>query len=742
MITRISLQNTATFGNETQTMDKLKKLNFVFGSNGSGKTTISRVLRSPEQYPNCTVEWENGSAFPCKVYNSDFVAENFKDDSDMPGIFTLGKEELETKEKIRELEKQIHELDLERTKKSNTLKGADGKSGKEAELVAFEKKYTDIFWSRKQRFDSSSLRDGMEGFLNSKTNFQKQLLQQAVSNKEPLFSREELSNRAKIAFGEKPMVLPEISLPNFTKFLELSRSPILKRKIVGKEDIDISALIKKLNNSDWVKAGMTYLDRSDGVCPFCQGKIQDNLKEKLDQYFDETYLTNIKKVDEIISQYDASSSQLLNQLNFILQQNADFMDVETFKASLQLLENVIDNNKQLLLSKKANPSMPVELLEYGNLPEELVNLVRESNCKIQEHNIMVSQLGKEQALLKKQIWRFIVNDASFDIAAYRKGKKKLEDEIASLNTEIREGLAQKRGLETDIKNLQAALTSVIPTKDLINEWLEEFGFTGFRLEVGSDEHSYGLVRNDGTPVNKTLSEGEKNFVTFLYFYALLKGSQDDSGITSEQVVVIDDPVSSMDSEVLFVVSTLVRDLYESIYYGLSNIRQLFVLSHNLYFYKEVTFNQSLDKKIPKQMNYWTIRKYKGISKINWNNDNPVQSTYEILWHDVKYASDHQDEVSSNSLQNTMRRILEHYYKYYGGISLNKLPDKMDKNHRWIVKTLLAWANDGSHSKFDDICCAPLQQNSVSLYLEAFRLIFEEMGHLAHYNMMMGIPEEK
>lgn len=596
MITRISLQNTATFGNETQTMDKLKKLNFVFGSNGSGKTTISRVLRSPEQYPNCTVEWENGSAFPCKVYNSDFVAENFKDDSDMPGIFTLGKEELETKEKIRELEKQIHELDLERTKKSNTLKGADGKSGKEAELVAFEKKYTDIFWSRKQRFDSSSLRDGMEGFLNSKTNFQKQLLQQAVSNKEPLFSREELSNRAKIAFGEKPMVLPEISLPNFTKFLELSRSPILKRKIVGKEDIDISALIKKLNNSDWVKAGMTYLDRSDGVCPFCQGKIQDNLKEKLDQYFDETYLTNIKKVDEIISQYDASSSQLLNQLNFILQQNADFMDVETFKASLQLLENVIDNNKQLLLSKKANPSMPVELLEYGNLPEELVNLVRESNCKIQEHNIMVSQLGKEQALLKKQIWRFIVNDASSDIAAYRKGKKKLEDEIASLNTEIREGLAQKRGLETDIKNLQAALTSVIPTKDLINEWLEEFGFTGFRLEVGSDEHSYGLVRNDGTPVNKTLSEGEKNFVTFLYFYALLKGSQDDSGITSEQVVVIDDPVSSMDSEVLFVVSTLVRDLYESIYYGLSNIRQLFVLSHNLYFYKEVTFNQSLDKK--------------------------------------------------------------------------------------------------------------------------------------------------
>ena len=298
-------------------------------------------------------------------------------------------------------------------------------------------------------------------------------------------------------------------------------------------------------------------------------------------------------------------------------------------------------------------------------------------------------------IAEKAIWRFIVNDASSDIAAYRKkGKKKLEDEIAVLNAEIREALAQKRGLETDIKNLQAALTSVIPTKDLINEWLEEFGFTGFRLEVGSDEHSYGLVRNDGTPVNKTLSEGEKNFVTFLYFYALLKGSQDNSGMTSEQVVVIDDPVSSMDSEVLFVVSTLVRDLYESLCNGSSNIRQLFVLSHNLYFYKEVTFSQSLPKKVKPEMNYWTIRKYKGISKINWNKDNPVQSTYEILWQDVKYASEHPDEVSSNSLQNTMRRILEHYYKYYGDISLNRLPDKVNGKYRWVTKTLLAWTNDG------------------------------------------------
>ena len=92
MITQISLQNVATFGSEVQTMSDLKKLNFVFGTNGSGKTTISRVLRAPDDYSSCTIVWGNEKRIPCKVYNSDFVAENFRDDSDMPGIFTLGKE--------------------------------------------------------------------------------------------------------------------------------------------------------------------------------------------------------------------------------------------------------------------------------------------------------------------------------------------------------------------------------------------------------------------------------------------------------------------------------------------------------------------------------------------------------------------------------------------------------------------------------------------------------------------------
>ena len=596
MITQISLQNVATFGSEVQTMSDLKKLNFVFGTNGSGKTTISRVLRAPDDYSSCTIVWENEKRIPCKVYNSDFVAENFRDDSDMPGIFTLGKEELETKSRIQQIQDALRKLESTQEEKKALLKGTDGNGGKAGALVALEKKYTNKFWEQKQKYDSSPIKFGMEGCLSSKERFRSELLNQFSSNREPPYTFEELSKRAETAFGDSPQTLSEISIPNFVPLLKLSESTILSKRIVGKEDIDISALIKKLNNSDWVKAGMAYLEKSEGYCPFCQKQVPHNLTEQLSEYFDDAYSEALKELSDLAIRYTSIGGQLLNQLKSIGQQNTAMLDVQTFNAAVTLLEKTIEENKRKIDSKRQNPSNSIVLVDYENLPDELVNLVKDANKKVAEHNLTVSRISDERRTLKKQIWKFIVNEASSDIALYKKEKKNLENEIESLESKIKEDERQRKALESKLRTLQSTLTSVIPTKNLINGWLKEFGFTGFQLAVSSDEHSYSLIRDDGTPVNKSLSEGERNFVTFLYFYALLKGSQDNSGNTPEQIVVIDDPVSSMDSEVLFIVSTLIHELYEGICNNSSNIKQLVVLSHNLYFYKEVTFFDSLPKK--------------------------------------------------------------------------------------------------------------------------------------------------
>lgn len=84
-----------------------KYINFLFGLNGTGKTTISRYLRHPmlPNYQSCDIEWE-GEPLECVVYNKDFVDENFSE-STIPGIFTLGEENIEIQTQIAQLDDKI-----------------------------------------------------------------------------------------------------------------------------------------------------------------------------------------------------------------------------------------------------------------------------------------------------------------------------------------------------------------------------------------------------------------------------------------------------------------------------------------------------------------------------------------------------------------------------------------------------------------------------------------------------------
>lgn len=134
----------------------------------------------------------------------------------------------------------------------------------------------------------------------------------------------------------------------------------------------------------------------------------------------------------------------------------------------------------------------------------------------------------------------------------------------------------------------------------INKVLKDSGFQGFNLRAKEDdENVYEVIREDGS-VAKNLSEGERNFIAFLYFYHQVRGSMNGEEL-KEEIVMIDDSVSSMDSTALFLVSAIVREMinvcrnnteYLNPKAPGDYIKQLFVLTHNVYFHREITYKQA------------------------------------------------------------------------------------------------------------------------------------------------------
>jgi wobble nucleotide-excising tRNase len=109
MIETIEVNNVATYA-ETQILSNLKKVNFIYGTNGSGKTTISRILDNPNIYPNCNIKWKDNNELPILVYNKDFVNEHFSESKTLKGVFTLGKNSIELQRLIEEKRNLINSL--------------------------------------------------------------------------------------------------------------------------------------------------------------------------------------------------------------------------------------------------------------------------------------------------------------------------------------------------------------------------------------------------------------------------------------------------------------------------------------------------------------------------------------------------------------------------------------------------------------------------------------------------------
>ncbi|MGB3130445.1 MAG: AAA family ATPase, partial [Saprospiraceae bacterium] len=269
----------------------------------------------------------------------------------------------------------------------------------------------------------------------------------------------------------------------------------------------------------------------------------------------------------------------------------------------------------------------------------------------------------------------------------------------------------------------------------INRLLESYGFLNFEIVPTTEEGFYQIQREDGTIAETTLSEGEITFITFLYFLQLAKGGISEETVNNERILVIDDPISSLDSNVLFIVSTLIKEIIKSIKAETGNIKQLILLTHNVYFHKEVSF-EGLNRKGEKSQ-FWILRKNNKVSTINFYEDkNPIQSSYELLWREIREWENN----SGITIQNTLRRILENYFSILGSkrddVIVNKFPTQVEKE---ICRSLLSWSNEGSHTLPDDLFVeAP--DGIITTYLEVFKNIFIHTENIGHYNMMMNINE--
>ncbi|WP_024788165.1 MULTISPECIES: AAA family ATPase [unclassified Lebetimonas] len=720
MITKIKLHKTASYADVVEI--EPKAINYFFGSNGTGKSSLGKVIADISTYPHCNLEWAT-SPIDVFIYNKQFVQDSFSQSNAIKGIFTLGKDATGIQKFIEEANAKIGDF-------KNKIEGLNKSIETQEEKLS--KKRDDVeekAWALKKKYEAY-FKPAFKGFMGSAKDFFNKCISEQ-KNSSDLLDEKEIIEKSKKVFNDDLKAYDPIDEFTFDDLSKYENSEILKTKIVGKEDIEIGKLIHKLDNSDWVKDGVNYLQQTENICPFCQQSISKDLREQIESFFDETYENKKKELADFIQNYKSYVNGLLTKLQSLIGRDIPILDFKELKAKIELLKNTYKNNLSELEKKLKTPSIPIGIDSLEPILSEISELIKVLKKEVEDNNSTFENIKTEKTLLKSKIWRFIVNELDIDLKSYNKIKSDVEKAIKGRNDTLKLTKEEKGKLETKVAKKESEVTSVKPTVNEINKILKLFGFTNFMLEEADEKGFYKVVRENGSEVNGTLSEGESTFLTFLYFYHMLRGSTNDTGVGKDKIVVIDDPISSLDSNVLFIVSNLTKELLRDVKNGTNGIKQIFILTHNVYFFKEVTFKGGGNNKW-KEEAYWIVRKLNNKTQIIEHEKNPIKTTYELLWREL----DDIEKINTATIFNTLRRILEYYFNILGGLDYEDAISKFEGEKQIICKSLISWVNDGSHFINDDLVVDAEPEN-VEKYLKVFELIFEKMGHKSHYEMMMN-----
>lgn len=120
MIESIRLADIASYSSPV-TVDRLTEINFFYGANGAGKTSIGKLIGDPSVSDVSQVSWRKGLPLETLVYNNDFIEKNYTSVPNLKGVFTLGETQQAQLDQIAALKKEISVLGEGRDKYQDNL---------------------------------------------------------------------------------------------------------------------------------------------------------------------------------------------------------------------------------------------------------------------------------------------------------------------------------------------------------------------------------------------------------------------------------------------------------------------------------------------------------------------------------------------------------------------------------------------------------------------------------------------
>jgi len=671
-----------------------EKENIIYGRNYSGKTTLSRIIRSLEtknisdKYENVVFEIElddrtkidqnNYKENPLKirVFNEDFIRENLSfiiDPNGQINSFAILGDNVTIQPQLDKLSNLLgsDEADKETGMYRNLKDLRKIESLKKEEWEKEENNKENLLKDKAKKIKENNNKYGNVNYNITKI---KEDIKEINS---PTFS---LIDTEKEKLNEqiiKEEAKNEIDISLFEQF-KLNEFLARAQKLLSKDILDsnkIEELVKNSILNNWVRTGydLHKKNKDNCKCNFCGNSISENRWQELDRHFDEeteklrielvsfqkeisleiNKITNLPDSNIFYSEFQKEAEDVLNSLQ---------EEYSKYKSDIENIKDRIKEREENILQTSIFEIKPsFEIKTFNNLKQIINNLIQRNNQYSQKLSTKQNEAKKELRLL--EVKRFLdtiqydhlLKNISLEESIYMDKEK----ERKNFEKEIKQKEQQRKELESQLNDESLGAEKV---NAYLNNFFGHQNLTLEAIEENTTEKKVKFeIKRDGLTAHH-LSEGECSLIAFCYFMAKLYDVETQS---HKPIIFMDDPISSLDSNHIFYVYSLINSELSS----KDRFEQIFISTHNLEFLK---YLKRLQKSNNSKREHFIIHRSKKNTEIILMPEymKNYVTEFNYLFHQI-YKCAKADKIDDTNYHifynfgNNIRKFLEVllFYKY-------------------------------------------------------------------------------
>lgn len=652
----LNLEATKIFFDDSISFDR--NINFVFGKNGTGKSTITNLINN-QYIDNYDIRIFQG--FDLIIGEDNWL-----------NAVTLGVENLNINKSIKSKEIERDALKIRLNEVSSIVYDTINEDLIKAKKEIWSKvKEIESFYSK----SATKLAHKNELVDNARTYRKNEF--KIDTSLAKFLQESEIDKNYKILQSTKK-IAENIAFPilDFSKYQD-SVNEILLEKVDAK--IIIEELKGDSDKSNFAEFGIKLHEIEDN-CSFCGNLLSAERYTSLKSYFSADEVSVLRKkiiISKNKIEEDKKNLEILQidienfYPDFTEEAKSTSKDISVLiKDQLNFfesLESSLDKKEKNLFEKGSMIDLTIPT-DFSAIESNYKQLVDKNN--IYGDNLEVRQTEAKTDLRLHEV-KLLIDEYKLDSEIVKlENLKKIEKQI---ETEFKKVIEECNGIQKNIEAIENEILnfkkSTINTEKLahhINEKLKyAVNFQLYRKTVEGQEF-YEIINKIGEarPITE-LSTGEKNIIAFLYFVEKLNEVLSTPN-NKEKVIIFDDPMNSNDDTMQYIIIDELQKIIKNCGKN-ENSDKFILLTHNIFFYLNSSLevkNRRDNKNAFEESNFYKLLRGEDrahVIKIE-NRQQDFKTNYEALWHELVFLY---NEKKSEMMLNPIRRIIETYIVFNG-----------------------------------------------------------------------------